>query len=322
MPDIKLAFAGSPEFAAIILKEIAASPFRPCAVFTQPDRPQGRGRRLQANPVKRLANDLGLPVHQPETLKKKDAQAALSQYELDVLIVAAYGLILPQAVLDIPRYGCLNVHASLLPRWRGAAPIERAIMAGDETTGICIMQMEAGLDTGPVLARKSLPIVSPVDMSTLERSLAEAGASTLLEQLAELAEHGRLPDATPQDDAHATYADKITSADREIEWSQPAADLARRIQALAERLPVRVEINNCGVQLLGAQEKEQGVIPDEAPLPGTIVDVSKKGIVVQCATNLLQITSVRVERGKGTRLDAAAALNGFSDLFHTGAHLT
>ena len=322
MPELKLGFAGSPDFAAIILDELAASPFKPCTVFTQPDRPSGRGRRLQPNPVKRLATALEIPVHQPSTLKDKAARKQLEAYDLDVLIVAAYGLILPEAVLGIPRHGCVNVHASLLPRWRGAAPIERAVIAGDDTTGICIMQMEAGLDTGPVLASAELPIPQPVDIEALESELAHLGAVTLLDSLKVLAETGRLPAAAPQDDTRATYAEKLTAADRAIDWTLSAGEIARRIQALAARMPVRTEINDCGVQLLSAVEKEQGVVTDEAPQAGTIVDVSKKGIIVQCATDLLHLTSVRVERGKGSKLDPAAALNGFSDLFYTGAHLT
>ncbi len=319
MPELRIGFAGSPDFAAAILKRLATTPFLPCAVFTQPDRPSGRGKKVKANAVKQLAAELELPVQQPENFKKKPAREAMAACNLDVLVVAAYGLILPQAVLDMPRFGCINVHASMLPRWRGAAPIERAMMAGDATTGVCIMQMEAGLDTGPVFASTELPISEPLDAVALEASLADAGAELLLEVLEQLADSGQLPEPTPQDDALATYADKLTAADRTVDWQQDAAIIARQICALAPRLPVRVEINGTGVQLLSATTREQGIAVDDTPPAGTVVDATKQGIVVQCATNLLQITALKVERGKGKALDPAAAINGFSDLFFSGA---
>ncbi len=319
MPDLRIGFAGSPEFAAAILAQLAKTAFRPCAVLTQPDRPSGRGKKVKPNAVKRLAEEFGLPVQQPENFKKKAAREALAACNLDVLIVAAYGLILPQAVLDTPRHGCINVHASLLPRWRGAAPIERAMMAGDTTTGVCIMQMEAGLDTGPVLASAELPISEPLDAAALEAALADSGAGLLLEVLKQLAGSGALPQAVPQDDALATYAHKLTATDRVVDWQQDAAVITRQVCALAPRLPVRVEINGTGVQLLSASTREQGIAADDVPPAGTIVDATKQGIIVQCATNLLQITALKVERGKGKALDPAAAVNGFSDLFFSGA---
>jgi len=318
-------FAGSPEFAAHILEALADSPYRPIAVFTQPDRAQGRGRKVKPNAVKQLAIKLGITVLQPESLRNDTAVQMMADFNPDLLIVAAYGLILPPQILDLPTYGCLNVHASLLPRWRGAAPVERAMMAGDEETGVCIMQMQQGLDTGPVYVSTHIPIGPAVTGSELELQLAEQGADDLLRVLDAFnaAHQGKadLPVAVAQNDVLATYAQKLTPQDRTIDWSIPAALLCRQINALGQRLPVQVTINNCGVQLLKARCIEQNALSDEHLGPGTIVDASKTGIVVQCDTDLLQITSVKVERGKGSVLDPAAALNGFKDLFHIGARL-
>lgn len=319
MPELRIGFAGSPAFAATILARLAATPHRPCVVYTQPDRPRGRGKKVQANAVKQLAGDLEITVRQPASLKKAATREELAAHALDVLVVAAYGLILPQAVLDLPRFGCINVHASLLPRWRGAAPIERAIMAGDEHTGVCLMQMEAGLDTGPVFSSQALAISDPIDAAALEQDLASAGSELLVKLLDDLAEKGALPAAEPQDDHQATYAEKLTAADRLIDWHASAEQISRQISALAARLPVRVELNGIGVQFMAASAREQGIGTDDTPPPGTIVDASKSGIIVQCATNLLQITSLRIEKGKGKVLDAAAVINGYGDLFFSGA---
>ena len=325
MSDITTVFAGSPEFAATILASLADSRFAPIAVYTQPDRAQGRGRKVKPNAVKRLAGELKLPVLQPSTLRSAHAVEALAALQPDVLIVAAYGLILPPEILAIPTYGCINVHASLLPRWRGAAPIERAIMAGDAETGVCIMKMEAGLDTGPVYVSTHTPIVPSKSAIQLEEELAEQGAKDLIAVLGAInkAHRGKRdwPVPTTQDESKATYADKLTSLDRTINWAKPATEIARQINALAGRLPVRLVINDCGVQLLAAQAIEQTYPADDQLAAGTLIDGSKTGLLVQCATDILQITSLKVERGKGKALDPAAALNGFSDLFHPGARL-
>jgi len=317
------AFAGSPAFAAAILARLADSKFRPVLVLTQPDRPTGRGRKVKANPVKQYAVDADLPIAQPANLRDPTISAQLTDYQLDVLIVAAYGLILPPAVLAIPKYGCINVHASLLPRWRGAAPIERAIMAGDAQTGVCIMQMEEGLDTGPVFASQSVPISAETQARDLTASLAEIGAKQLIGVLKKLAstKAGKtaLPQASPQNGDLATYADKLTASDRIVNWSQPAAQIAHQITGLADRLPVRVRVNDCGVQLLAAKCIEQIVSLDETPPAGTLIDMSKSGLIIQCTTDLLQITRLKVERGKGKALETAAAINGFKDLFYPGA---
>ena len=325
MPDLTTVFAGSPAFAATILEHLASSPYRPVAVYTQPDRARGRGRKVKPNAVKKLARELQIDVVQPESLRNAEAVEDLRRLQPDVLIVAAYGLILPPDILTVPTYGCLNVHASLLPRWRGAAPIERAIMAGDTETGVCIMQMQAGLDTGPVYVSTHIPIAPTVQANELEHQLAVQGAADLISVLDQInAAHrgeAELPQPSPQDEQHATYAHKLTTLDRSIDWSNPAEVLARQVRALSARLPVRVQINACGVQLMDADWIEQSPLTDGQLSPGTIVDASKSGIIVQCETDLLQINAVKVEKGKGSTLDPAAAVNGFGDLFHVGARL-
>lgn len=248
----------------------------------------------------------------------------LAQYELDVLVVAAYGLILPAAVLQLPRFGCLNVHASMLPRWRGAAPIERAVMAGDTETGVCIVQMEEGLDTGPVYRRTAVPISRPTDTTLLERTLASLGSKLLIEVLddfaATTANGAEPPHAIHQDASTATYAHKLTAADRVIDWSKPASSIADQINALGGRMATRCLIGNCGVQLLAARAIEQQQ-PDAAAAPGSIVEASKRTLLVQCATGVLQIDRLRIESGKGAALDAKEAMNGFRDLLQPGARL-
>jgi len=320
--ELNVVFAGSPDFAASILNNLIDSPFKPQAVFTQPDRPSGRGRKLQANPVKALALEHNLPVEQPASLKDSAARQSLSAYQPDVFVVAAYGLLLPKGGLNIPRIGCLNVHASLLPRWRGAAPIERAAIAGDATTGVCIMHMERGLDTGPVYQATSVPINYNGTVGELEAELAETGSHSLLQVLTAFAQARSAgtpaPTAVAQDERLATYADKLTAPDRQLNWQKSASSLARQIWALAERLPVRVSLAATGVQLLRATVIEQTQLDVHRPEPGTIVDVSKNGVTVQCATDLLQIKSLRLEKGKGSILDPAAVINGFADLFRPG----
>ena len=224
---LRIAFAGTPEFALAALAAVAASHHQIVGVWTQPDRPAGRGRKLTPSPVKHRALELGLTVHQPENLKGADAQQAIADARADVMVVVAYGLILPSKVLVLPRYGCLNIHASLLPRWRGAAPIQRALLAGDTETGVCIMQMDKGLDTGDVLATARTAVTDTDSAQTLHDKLALIGAATLMQVLA------GLPDArrTPQPQAGVTYAEKLTKEEAELDWRRPAAELARAVRA-------------------------------------------------------------------------------------------
>ncbi|MBL4638853.1 MAG: methionyl-tRNA formyltransferase, partial [Proteobacteria bacterium] len=226
---MRIIFAGTPDFAANTLEALLTTDHEICAVYTQPDRPSGRGRKLTASPVKQLAVEHQIPVQQPLNFKSEEIKQILAAYQADLMIVVAYGLLLPQAVLDAPTLGCINIHASLLPRWRGAAPIQRAILAGDHETGICIMQMEAGLDTGPVLAQATCPIHDDDTAQILHDRLVLLGAKTLLETLPEI--ESRQQQAKKQDDALSCYADKLKKQEAIIDWHQPAIRIAKQIHA-------------------------------------------------------------------------------------------
>ncbi|MFT7413395.1 MAG: methionyl-tRNA formyltransferase [Methylophagaceae bacterium] len=226
---MRIIFAGTPDFAAETLKALLTTDHEICAVYTQPDRPSGRGRKLTTSPVKKLAFEHHIAVEQPLNFKQDEAKQILADYHADLMIVVAYGILLPQVVLDTPSLGCINVHASLLPRWRGAAPIQRAILAGDAETGVCIMQMEAGLDTGPVLSRASCPINPEDTAQTLHARLAILGADTLLASLVNITElKGK---AQAQEDALTCYAAKLLKPEAEIDWQQAAYQIVRQIQA-------------------------------------------------------------------------------------------
>src|SRR5690606_5561398 len=227
--DLRIVFAGTPEFAAAHLQALLDAKLNIVAVYTQPDRPAGRGQKLTPSAVKKLALQHGLPVYQPQPLRAPEAQAELAALEADLLVVVAYGLILPQAVLDLPRLGCINSHASLLPRWRGAAPIQRAIEAGDDETGVTVMQMEAGLDTGPMLLKSRTPIGVDDTGGSLHDRLAEIGPVAVLQAIEGLAA-GTL-EAEVQDDSLATYAHKLSKAEARIDWARPARELALMIRA-------------------------------------------------------------------------------------------
>ncbi len=309
----RIVFAGTPTFAASILGRMLTANLPVCAVLTQPDRPAGRGRRLTASPVKQRALEAGLPIAQPGSLRGPDAQAALAALAPDLLVVAAYGLILPQAVLDLPEHGCLNVHASLLPRWRGAAPVERAIMAGDTETGVCIMQMDAGLDTGPVRLARSRSIGALETGGELESALASLGAEALLDVLADLAQHP----AVPQPDTGATYASKLTREDARIDFADPACEVGRRIRAMNPSKPVAVIRDGIRVQLLRAIGMDT---PCDAA-PGTVVAVQAEGLDVACGDGVLRILEARVLRGKSSVMDAATLARTQADLLHEGAQL-
>jgi len=226
---LRIVFAGTPEFAAEHLKALLDSPHEIVAVYTQPDRPAGRGQKLMPSPVKQLAAQHGLPVLQPPTLRAPEAQAELAALQPDLMVVVAYGLILPQAVLDIPRLGCINSHASLLPRWRGAAPIQRAVQAGDAESGVTVMQMEAGLDTGPMLLKVSTPISAEDTGGSLHDRLARLGPPAVVEAIAGLAA-GTLKGEV-QNDALATYAHKLSKDEAKLDWSRPAVELERAVRA-------------------------------------------------------------------------------------------
>lgn len=294
---MRLIFAGTPEFAAQALAAIVDAGHEVALVLTQPDRPAGRGMAMHASPVKTLALAAGIEVFQPATLKDSVTQARIHTVEADAMVVAAYGLILPQSVLDMPRLGCLNIHASLLPRWRGAAPIQRAILAGDSETGVCIMQMEAGLDTGPVLLSAALPILDGDTSASLHDKLASLGARLIVDALARLP----LP-ACPQPEAGLTYAAKLAKSEAVLDWRQPAMVLARRIRAFN---PFPGAISSLGEGALKIWHAEVSTENGEA---GVVLSVGKDGIVVACGTGALRLTELQKAGGK--RLSAKQFLAG------------
>lgn len=289
---LRIIFAGTPEFAASCLDALLKTHHEIVAVYTQPDRPAGRGRKLRPSPVKTLAEQHQLPIHQPVSLKQPDEQATLQALNADLMVVVAYGLILPQPVLDAPRLGCINVHASLLPRWRGAAPIHRALLAGDEKTGITIMQMDAGLDTGDMLSKVECPILVDDTSGTLHDRLAELGAQALVDCLGPLSA-GTLT-AETQDDSQACYAHKLEKQEGEIDWSQPAALIARRIRGLN---PWPVAYTRLGEDNLRIWAAHADVTAADAA-PGTIIDATTDGIRVAAGEGSVLLTQLQLPGGK------------------------
>ncbi|TXI79163.1 MAG: methionyl-tRNA formyltransferase [Dechloromonas sp.] len=284
---MRLIFAGTPAFAAEALAAIIAAGHEVALVLTQPDRPAGRGMALQPSAVKQVAMAHGIEVFQPQSLKDADAQSKVAEVGSAVMVVAAYGLILPQAVLDMPRFGCLNIHASLLPRWRGAAPIQRALLAGDAETGVCIMQMEAGLDTGPVLLREAFPIAADDTTSSLHDRLATLGARLIVEALAALP----LP-AETQPAEGVTYAHKIEKAEALIDWRRSADELDRHIRAFNPFPGAQARFAGQTVKLWQASPLE---VNGEF---GRILVVDRKQVVVACGEGALAITEMQKAGGK------------------------
>ena len=284
---MRLIFAGTPAFAAEALAAIIAAGHEVALVLTQPDRPAGRGMALQPSAVKQVAITHGIEVFQPQSLKDADAQSKVAEVGAAVMVVAAYGLILPQAVLDMPRFGCLNIHASLLPRWRGAAPIQRALLAGDAETGVCIMQMEAGLDTGPVLLREAFPIAADDTTSSLHDRLATLGARLIVEALAALP----LP-AETQPAEGVTYAHKIEKAEALIDWRRSADELDRHIRAFNPFPGAQARFAGQTVKLWQASPLE---VNGEF---GRILVVDRKQVVVACGEGALAITEMQKAGGK------------------------
>lgn len=286
MSAASLLFAGTPDFALASLKALVDNGSPPLAVLTQPDRPAGRGKKLKASPVKLYAEENGIDVLQPATLKDSAIVASLAVLQPDLLIVAAYGLILPQAVLDIPRLGCLNVHASLLPRWRGAAPIQRAILANDAETGVCLMQMEAGLDSGPVYASASTAIHEEDTAGTLHDRLADLGGELLTKKLGDILS-GKLV-AEPQDHAAATYAPKIRTTDARIDWRKNAADIARKVRAYNPVPGAWFEMSGERIKCWGAKP-----VDGKAGFAGLVTAAGKDGVEVACGDGVLRLEEVQ-----------------------------
>ena len=299
---MNLVFAGTPAFAVPALKALVAAGHRLLAVYTQPDRPAGRGRRLAESAVKQVARGLGLVVRQPARLDES-AAVELRALSPDALIVIAYGQILPKTILSIPRFGCINVHASLLPRWRGAAPIARAIEAGDAATGVSIMQMDEGLDTGPVLATAETPIADSDTAQTLHDRLSVLGARALPDTLASLARGEVRPQ--PQDNVRACYANKLRKDEAHLDWSQPAATLHRRIRAFLPKPVAYTVFRGKRLRLWGVGPLEK--LPTTSA-PGTIIAVGPDGLRVATGEGALTLTQVQLEGGK--RLAAPDFANG------------
>ena len=312
---LRILFAGTPDFAASHLEHLIAGEHHIVAVYTQPDRPAGRGRKLNASPVKQMAALAGLTVCQPASLKSEGAQQQLAAFNADVMVVVAYGLILPQAVLDTPRLGCLNVHASLLPRWRGAAPIQRAIEAGDGTTGITIMQMNAGLDTGEMLACVSCPIGSRTTASNLHDELTLLGPPLLSDVLGAIEHHQQ--HSRPQADELANYAHKILKPEAEINWRHSALVLGRKVRAFN---PFPVCYGVLDGQRIRIWQASPMLPTAATQTPGVILRADKKGIAVSCGEGELIIEVLQLEGKKP--LEASQLLSAYHALFAPGKHFT
>ena len=297
---MRIVFAGTPEFAAEHLKALLASSHDIIAVYTQPDRPAGRGQKLMPSPVKQLAVEHGIPVLQPPTLRAAQAQAELAALAPDLMVVVAYGLILPQAVLDIPRLGCINSHASLLPRWRGAAPIQRAVQAGDSESGVTVMRMEAGLDTGPMLLKVTTPISARDTGGSLHDRLAQMGPPAVIQAIEGLQE-GTLSGEV-QDDSLANYAHKLNKDEARIDWHLRAVDLERLVRAFFPWPICHSTLDGETLKVLAAE------LAEGSGQPGEIIAASKEGLTVACGAQALRLTRLQLPGGK--------PLN-FADLFNS-----
>lgn len=297
---MRIVFAGTPEFAAQHLQALLDAGREIIAVYTQPDRPAGRGQKLMPSPVKQLALQHNIAVYQPQTLRDPAAQAELATLNADLMVVVAYGLILPQVVLDTPRLGCINSHASLLPRWRGAAPIQRAIQAGDASSGVTVMQMEAGLDTGPMLLKVSTTITAEDTGGSLHDRLALLGSQAVVEAVGKLAT-GELRGEV-QDDSQATYAHKLNKDEARLDWSRPALELERLVRAFNPWPICHSTLNGEPLKVLAAQ------LGEGKGAPGTVLAADKSGLTVACGEGALRLTRLQLPGGKPL---------AFSDLYNS-----
>ena len=304
-PNLRIIYAGTPDFAIPALQRLLSHGFRPIAVLTQPDRPAGRGRHLQASPVKQAAQAVNIPVYQPTSLSGPEATEQILALRPDLLIVVAYGLILPPSILHVPTHGCWNIHASKLPRWRGAAPVQRAIEAGDSETGICIMQMDEGLDSGPVLHRVILPIGKNETGGSLQDKLAEAGGDALLSCIEALA-RGAPPEPVRQAEQGLSYARKLLKAEARISWQEPAQQLERRVRAFNPWPVVWCTINGERTRIWRATHEKL----DHDKEPGTVLKANKTGIEIATGQQILRL--LELQRPGGKRISTAEYLNSRS----------
>ncbi|ADO46705.1 methionyl-tRNA formyltransferase [[Enterobacter] lignolyticus] len=311
--SLRIIFAGTPDFAARHLDALLSSGHQVVGVFTQPDRPAGRGKKLMPSPVKVLAEEKGLPVFQPVSLRAQENQQLVAALNADVMVVVAYGLILPKAVLDMPRLGCINVHGSLLPRWRGAAPIQRSLWAGDAETGVTIMQMDVGLDTGDMLYKLSCPITAQDTSATLYDKLAELGPQGLIATLKQLAEGATRPEV--QDESQVTYAEKLSKEEARVDWTLSAAQIERCIRAFNPWPMSWLEIDGQPVKVWQAAALPGPVNAE----PGTILDASKQGIQVATGDGILSLQSLQPAGKKA--MSAQDLLNSRREWFIPGNRL-
>jgi len=309
---MKVIFAGTPDFAVVALKALIQSPHDVLAVYTQPDKPAGRGLKLTVSPVKECAIAHELPVYQPLTLKTENEQKIISDFYADVLVVVAYGMLLPSAVLSIPRLGCINIHPSLLPRWRGAAPIQRTIYEGDKTTGVTIIQMDEGLDTGAILLQRSCPMAPDETTQTLHVKLAKEGAELLIETL-NLLETGTIK-AQPQNNSLATYANKISKEEALIDWMQPAIELEQEIRAFNPWPIAHTSWQGQHVRIWQAKVIDQLSTAE----PRTITHASREGIDVATGSGVLRLLQLQLPGGKV--ISVADFYNAKRDLLIEGKH--